>query len=344
MDAVILTGGKGLRLGKVSKKTPKVLIKIDKKPILEHQINFLEKNNIKNIWILSGHLGQKIDYFLNKIKNRKININHLIEDSPLGTAGAIKTLEGKITTDFLVISGDVMFDIDLESFINFHNNKKDSIATLCVHPNDHPFDSDLIDIDTDGKVKKLLIRKGKTQPKNRVFRNLANASIYTFNPKIFKYIQKNRKCDLEKNIFPKILESKQNIYAYNTAEYIKDMGTPKRLKIVREDYQSGKIARQNKKNKQKAIFLDRDGTLNMQDGIDDVRFNDFKLFPFTIDAIKKINQSNYLVIVITNQPAIAKGFISEEEIELIHKKLETELGGKGVIINGIYYCPHHPER
>ncbi|MCR4324867.1 MAG: HAD-IIIA family hydrolase [Candidatus Curtissbacteria bacterium] len=344
MDAVILAGGKGERLGRLTSNTPKPLIKIGNKPLLEHQIFLLKRSGVKNLWILSGHLGDQIEDYFEDGERWGLRIHHLTEAVPLGTAGAMKQLELLVKDDFVLFSGDVMLDIDLYRLTKFHKAHKGSVATIVVHPNDHPFDSDLVETDTNNQVISFLVRKDKVHPKSLLFKNLTNAGIFIFSPEIFKYIKKKEKSDLEKDIFEAVLKSGGKIFAYNTPEYLKDVGTIARLKRVRADYSSGKITRLNLKNKRKAIFLDRDGTINEHDGTHNVRFSSFKLYPFTAQAIKKINKSDFLAIVITNQPAIAKGFIRVEELDRIHKKMETELGREGIKVDAIYYCPHHPEK
>ena len=355
--AVILAGGKGTRLAKVAKNIPKSLVKIGKKSLIEHQILLLKKYGVKEIWILLGHLGGQIRKYLQDGKKWNIKIYYHQEKKPLGTAGALKLLEGKIgdedkssssrfarlrlarvREDFLVLSGDVIMDFDIKRFIN-HQQKK-SIATIIIHPNDHPFDSDLVEVDDKGQIIALLKRP---HPKGITFRNLSIASAYIFSPKIFKYIPENRKFDIEKDILPLLLKSKEKIYAYNTPEYLKDIGTPDRLARVRADYVSGKIKKLNLKNKRGAIFLDRDGVINEEVG-QLSRVENFKFYDFAPEAIKKINETDYLAIIIANQPMIAKGFMTEKDLDEIHKKLETELGINGAKIDAIYYCPHHPEK
>lgn len=345
MQAVILAGGTGVRLGKISKKLPKVLVKVGNKPIIEHQILLLKRYGIRNIWVLSGYLSDQVVNFLQNGKKWGCKIRHLIEaeDDLLGSGGALKNLEGKIKKDFLVLSGDIMLDIDFDKFISFHKGYKNQIASIIVHPSDHPADSDLVKVDTQNRVRQFLVRKNKTQPTDRLYHNLTNTGIFIFSAKIFNYINKDLKSDIEKDIFPKILKIGKKIYAYNSAEYIKDIGTPKRLAKIQHDFSSGKIARLNRKNKRPAIFIDRDGTINSL--IPDLsNIKDFNLLPESAKAIKKINQSDYLAIVITNQPQVAKGILSANELDQIHKKLETELGRLGAKIDAIYFCPHHPEK
>lgn len=339
MQALILAGGKGIRLYPITKKIPKVLMKIGGKTVIEHQIVLLKRYGVKEIWVLVGFLGEKVRKYLNEGKRWKTKIRYCQEKRLLGTAGALKQLEGKIKTDFLVFSGDVMLDFDVKRFINFHKKKK-GMATMIVHPSDHPFDSDLVEADREGKVISLLKRP---HPENIIFKNLSIASVFIFSPRIFKYIPTRRKTDFEKDILPKVLKAGEKVYAYNTPEYIKDMGTPKRLKLVEADYVSGKIKKMNLQNKRKAVFLDRDGVINEE--VDQLsKLEDLSIYSFAAKAVKRINKAGYLAILITNQPQIAKGFMIKETLELIHKKLEAELAKEGAKLDAIYYCPHHPEK
>lgn len=339
-NAVIIAGGRGKRLARLAQNIPKALIKIGSKPVIEHQIILLKRYGIKEIWILLGYLGNQVREYLQNGEKWNVNIHYRQEEKPLGTAGALKTIENEIKEDFLVLSGDIMLDFDIQRFINWHCQKKGKIASIIVHPNDHPFDSDLVEVDNTGKIISLLKRP---HPLGGIFRNLSIASVFIFSPNIFKYIPLGKKSDFEKDILPLILKSKDKVYAYNTSEYLKDMGTPERLRKIKQDFLSGKVKRLNLKNKRKAVFLDRDGVINKK--VDQLsRIEDFKLYNFSARAIKKINNSEYLTIIITNQPMIAKGFMQEKDLFLIHKKMETELSFKGAKIDAIYYCPHHPEK
>ena len=285
MKAIILAGGQGTRLYPLTKKIPKLLIRIGNKPIIEHQILLLKRHGIKEIWILLGHFGEQIEEYLGNGKKWKVVIRYCQEEKPLGTAGTLRQLENNIKEDFLVLSGDVMLDIDIRRFINWHRRKRGSIATLAVHPSDHPFDSDLVETDINGRITSLLKRP---HPSGRFFHNLSIASAFIFSPKVFNYIPLGEKSDFEKNILPKILKSKGKVYAYKTPEYLKDMGTHERLRQVRQDFFSGKVRRLNLKNKRKAVFLDRDGVINKE--VDKLsKIKDLKIYSFSAKAIKKIN-------------------------------------------------------
>ncbi len=342
MVAAILAGGRGARLGKLTLKTPKPLLELAGKTIIERQILFLKRNGFKKIWMLSGYLGDQIEKNIGYGEKYGLKINHIIEKSPLGTAGTLKNLESLIRGDFLIISGDLALDIDLKSLISFHK-KMGGVATIVSHPSDHPLDSDLINVDKHDKVSYFNLRKTKVQPKNLIYRNLTCASVFVFSVQIFKFIKKFEISDIEKDLFPKIIKSRSAIYAYKTAEYIKDVGTKKRLGEANKDILSGKVERLNKKFKRPAIFLDRDGVINKE--VDELTsIGDLKLIPYSAQAIRRINNTDYLVIVITNQASIAKGFITDEYLRTIHNKLETLLGRQHAKLDAIYYCPHHPKK
>jgi len=337
MKLAIIAGGKGTRLG--FKAIPKPMIKIGDKPLLEHQILLAKKYGIEEIYILSGHLaGVIVDYFGDG-EDWDVVITHIVENKSLGTAGALKQLEGVFDDRFMVFYGDTIMDIDLTSFIEFDAAQDNSIGSIIVHPNDHPCDSDLVEVDINHKVLEF---QSKPRSPDVYYDNFVNAALYILSPKIFQYIDKNMLSDFGKDIFPRITK-RHNLYAYKTTEYLKDMGTPERLNVVEKDYMSGKIARLNKSLPQKAIFLDRDGVINKEVGnLSDIE--DFSLIDDATKAIKYINKSNFISIVITNQPGIAKGFISASELSEIHKKLYTLLGQEGAYIDDLYFCPHHPEK
>ena len=141
----------------------------------------------------------------------------------------------------------------------------------------------------------------------------------------------------------KPLSNTGKMFCYDSPEYVKDMGTPERYEVVVKDYSRGVVSAKNLRNKQKAVFLDRDGTINKYVGF--LRSVDqFELLPGAAEAIKRINRSGYLTIVVTNQPVIARGEVTVEELELIHHKMETLLGLESAYIDAVYYCPHHPHK
>ncbi len=337
MQLVIIAGGKGTRLG--LKDIPKPMVKIGDKPLLEHQIDLAKRYGVDEVFILSGHLANVIEEYFEDGSKFGVKIHHVVEPYPLGTAGSLKLLEGKLNDRFLVFYGDVVMDFDIASFIEF-DKQYNSIGTTIIHPNDHPYDSDLLEINKNNKVTKVL---PKPHQNGEYYQNLVNAAVYIFSPKIFQYIEEGISQDFGKHILSKVVEAGETLIGYKTPEYIKDMGTADRFEAVKNDFLTGKVARLNKQNKRPCIFLDRDGVINKN--MDSKPLcKDFELLDGVADAIKSINKSDYLSVVVTNQPMIAKGFVTFEEVENTHKKMETLLGEQHAYLNGIYYCPHHPEK
>ncbi|GAB7140730.1 HAD-IIIA family hydrolase [Deferribacterales bacterium RsTz2092] len=338
MQLVILAGGKGTRLGLTD--VPKPMAEVAGKPLLEWQIELARRYNIRDIFILSGYLSNVIvDYFGDGSK-WGVNIKHIIEETPLGTAGGLRLIKDELKERFLVFYGDIVMDFDIDVFIDFDRQDVASYGTLLVHPNSHPYDSDLLDVDKDSYVTGLI---PKTRPAGGVYNNLVNAAVYILSPKILGFIADDTLSDFGKDIFPALLAANKQLRAYRTAEYVMDMGTKERLEKATNAIASGHVARLNRQNKRSAVFLDRDGVIN-KDLDTDISYNNFELLPNAAKAIALINNSGYLCIVVTNQPFLAKGFLTFEELARIHKKMETLLGVERAYIDAIYYCPHHPER
>lgn len=338
MKAVILAGGQGTRLGKLTSEIPKPMIQVVGKPLLEYHIEWLKRNQIQDIFITVNYLKDAIINYFGNGEKWGVNIQYFEELNPLGTVGGVKELENDLDNEFLVVYGDVMIDMDLNRLIQFHRTKK-ADATLVVHPNDHPYDSDLVQLDNNDRVVEF---KSKPHDDNAYYANLVNAGVYLLTRKVLQFVAKGKKSDFGRDVFPTLIHQLQ-FYGYSTSEYLKDMGTPDRLVKVEEAVMSGKVFNRNLKNPQVAIFLDRDGVIN-----DDTEFihspNEFKLLPETAAGIKLINQSDYLSIVVTNQSVIARNLCTEEGLQKIHNKMEWDLGLEQAYVDRIYYCPHHPDK
>ena len=194
----------------------------------------------------------------------------------------------------------------------------------------------------------------KEEERQGYYRNLVNAGLHILSKDILNGSGidgalvgkpdengKPYRIDLDRDIL-KPLAGKHILFAYESSEYVKDMGTPERYRQVCLDVRKGIVAAKNLKNRQKAVFMDRDDTI-----IKDVGFlsdiDKLELLSGAAEAIKRINGLGYLAIVVTNQPVIARGELSVKGLEEIHNKLETLLGAEGAYLDGIYYCPHHPD-
>lgn len=346
MKAVIMAGGKGTRISSVASDIPKPMIQIQGKPVLEYELECLRDQGFTDIILTVSHLGHVIiDYFGDGSKASPatgkpfgVHIEYFNEELPLGNAGALFQIKDKLTEDFLLLNADSIFDVDFSRFVTYHK-EKGGLVTLFTHPNSHPYDSGLIVTDENNAVQKWL---AKEDERPWYYRNRVNAGLHILSPKVLEQTIDTPMIDLDRQLL-KPLAGTGKMFAYNSPEYVKDMGTPDRYEAVCADFAAGRVKAKNLMNKQKAIFLDRDGTINKYVGfLRDI--NEFELLPGVADAIRRINNSGYLTIVITNQPVIARGEVTLEELAEIHRKMETLLGAEGAYLDGIYYCPHHPKR
>ena len=334
MRAAILAGGRGTRIGELFPNLPKPMVPILGKPILQRQIESLAAQGIGDITLIIGHRADQIQAHFGEGAAFGAKVSYIIEDQPLGTGGALSMLPAD---DTLLLYGDVYCEADFWRFISFHNNK-DADVTLFAHPNSHPHDSDIIVADQGSRVTAW---KSKNDTNRGDLRNLVNAGLYVFSRRALPK-GPSTKLDLERDIIVPMLPSKK-VFAYRSTEYVKDMGTPKRLNEVEMDVQSGMAASRNLKNRQRAVFLDRDGTINELRGLIDSPDN-IELLPRAAEAIRMLNKSPFLAICVTNQPIIARGMASHEQLDAIHARLDTLLGREGAYLDDLLHCPHHPDK
>ena len=345
-----MAGGRGTRIAELFPDIPKPMIPVDGLPILEREIRSLASQGFKDLILTVGYLADKIISYFGDGSQLGVKIDYFVEETPLGNAGALFQLREKIGDEpFFLLNADAAFDVDFNRMLDFHK-KHGGLVTLFTHPNSHPYDSGLIIADQDGHVEKWL---SKEDERPQWYNNRVNAGLHIIDPEVLELSLKHLeidsmtafpkgKVDLDRQIL-KPLCGTGKMFCYDSPEYVKDMGTPERFHQVEADYKNGVVQAKNLHNKQKAIFLDRDGVINKHIGF--LRhIDDFELIEGVSDAIKYINQSGYLAIVVTNQPVIARGEVTWDELHEIHRKMETLLGKDGAYIDGLYICPHHPDK
>ena len=340
MQAVIMAGGKGSRLAALTKdEIPKPMAPFLGKPLLEWQLEQLKRYGIQRVTLVVGHLKEKIIDYFGDGSALGMELDYVEETAPLGTAGAFLLLLPKIESEhFLLLFGDIRFDIDLARMERFFLEKR-AACLLFAHPNSHPYDSDLIVTDRENRVtgfdSKHNVRTGWQD-------NLVNAGIYILSRDMLRRVPEVKKTDFEKEILAPMAAAGEAIYAYRSPEYVKDVGTVDRIRAAEEEWKSGFPAKRNLEFPQRAVFLDRDGVINRYNGF--VRTPDeLELLPCAAEGLRQLNSSAFLTIVVSNQPVVARGETSEAELETIFNKMKTLLGREGAFVDDVFYCPHHPD-
>ena len=335
---VVLAGGLGTRLRAALAGLPKPLADIGGKPLLERQIEAAARYGFRDVLLLTSHGADQIAARLGDGAGLGVRLSYCVDATPLGTAGAVLAARDLLGERFAVCYGDVLFDIDLGRMWDWHR-RRGAEATLLVHPNDHPQDSDLIACDDAGCITGI---HGYPHPPDLLVRNRVSAAFYIIEKESLRAYDAPPRRDFCKDLFPEMLARGHLLCAYQSREYLKDMGTPERLEKVRADFLSGRVSARNFRRPLPAVFLDRDGTLNAERGWIDHPAR-IELLPGVAAAIRSLNHAGILAVVATNQPVIARGECTFEGLEKIHARLEHLLGHEGAYVDGIYFCPHHPD-
>ncbi|AWK13384.1 HAD-IIIA family hydrolase [Candidatus Fukatsuia symbiotica] len=337
-QVAILAGGLGTRLKSTIGNLPKPMAPILGKPILEHQIELCKKHGFDRIALLVHYQSEAIRSYFRDGAAWDVELTYVEEVSARGTAGALRDALAVLEDKFLVLYADIYADIDLRRLWQMAT-RSDAAGTLLIHPNDHPQDSDLVQLDGAGYV--IAIRT-YPHPEGVYYPNIVNAALYVLQKKhLMNLIPDQGKYDLVKDTFKSMLASGHKFKAYITPEYIKDMGTPSRLNKVERDLILGLPERLSVRQQRVAVFLDRDGTLNKE-----VNYlscaGQLELLPGAGEAIHQLNRAGRLAICVTNQPVLARGNATWEDMRQIHARLDHLLGQEHAYLDRLYLCPHHP--
>ncbi len=317
MQAIILAGGFGTRLKSMVSAVPKPMAPVNGRPFLSYLLDNLNKYGFQKVVLAVGYQKESIiNFYKNRYKN--IAIQYSVEEEPLGTGGCLKQAMELIDDDYVfVLNGDTMFDI------NYHEMAKlETLSIAC---------KEMYDFDRYGEVRMdsnhtILSFEEKSFVKN----GYINGGIYYLPKNIFSTYRLSKKFSLEKDFFEKYMYELK-IKAYLSNAYFLDIGIPQDYKQAQEDFKGSK-----------ALFLDRDGVINVDYGhvhtIDKFKFTDF-----VIELCKKYQKEGYLLIVITNQAGIAKQLYEEQDVIQLHEYMINIFKESGIEIDGVYFCPHKPE-
>lgn len=332
LAVVVLAGGKGTRSADPSKA--KLAQLIHGASLMEWHLRLLKNTEVSEVVVVAGHAGNQVDALCSSLDSTKFKIKVLHEKEQKGTINALKfAADNTNATEFLVILGDILMSLDVPKMLATWRQSGKSVAVV-VHPSTHPGDSDAVFTSFDGEVK---VGPKKTSRVN--VPNMSSAGLFAITRSgLERYVDCR---DFGSDVLP-AAGAKHDLFAFVTSHYLKDTGTPDRLMAAQADVESGAFERRGALSHRRALFLDRDGVVNP--AIPEVYDPDeYTVMPGVADAIREANKTGIPVFIVTNQPGIAKGFMTQSQHEAIRARMDAILGAQGAFVDDYAYCPHHPE-
>lgn len=321
-QAVIIAGGRGERLRPFTDTMPKAMYPVDGVPFIEKLILQIKSFGIKDIVILLGYLADKVVEYIGNGDKYGVNITYDITPAEYNTAERIYHAKDLYKDKFLFMYCDNYCPIDFDKLVA-DSIKNDASIQVSVYSNKDKYTKDNLYIDENGLCK--------VYDKTHTFDKLSGVDIgYEIVKKEVVDIVKDINGAFNNIVFPKLIEQKK-LYATITDHRYYSVSTQERMPLTQEFFDDKKIA-----------FLDRDGTLNVRapKACYIERAEDFVWLDKAKDAVKLLTDNGYKVILITNQPGIARGKVTEENLKAIHDKMQQDLKAYGTEIYKIYYCPH----
>ncbi|HWF15012.1 MAG TPA: sugar phosphate nucleotidyltransferase [Acidimicrobiales bacterium] len=236
MKAVIMAGGEGTRLRPQTSNMPKPMLPLVGRPMMEHIVSLLRRHGINDIVVTVAFLPNAIRSYFGDGSELGVRMVYATEQTPLGTAGSVRNAMDELTERFLVISGDVLTDIDLTEIVAFHD-KNDALATIALSAVENPLEFGIVITREDGSIERFLEKPGWGQ----VFSDTINTGIYVLEPEILERIPEGRSVDFSGEVFPAALEDGQPLYGYVADGYWEDVGTTAAYLKAHEDILDGKV-------------------------------------------------------------------------------------------------------
>ena len=319
---VIAAGGAGTRLLKEGFVSPKSLIEFDGVSVLERiLISASEQNINKGLLLLHHGSEQVIEQFKNN-KHLKIDLNYVIEETPLGNGGCLKNAESLLEDNFFYVYGDLILEVDFARMAFSHFKHKADI-TLLAHPSDHPFDADLVETDENNLVTKIQKYPHEIRP----IKNLVNTAVYAMSNSVLKLIPKE-KSDFASEIIPLAIQNNFKVMAYKSREYVKDMGTADRVKKVAYHLSSGLPKRMKSNYSLPIFFFTIQALMNVSNS------SDFSIRKDSLRALKLLNDFGCLCVVSIPEKHEMQDRIGNDEILL--RTIDDYLGQMNAFLDSAF--------
>jgi histidinol-phosphate phosphatase family protein len=336
-QAVVVCGGRGTRLASILGDRPKVLAPVAGRPLLAHLLEDLATAGVSEVLLLAGVGGERLRDVVEEQAPARLHVHTEIEPTARGTAGALHPVAHRLRERFLYVLGDVYTALDWAR-LAAAGDAHGGLGTLLVHRSSHPEDSDLVALDDQDRIGGWVGRGPDGRTTAAVVTSaLTNAGVAVLHRRLLGFIPTDRASDLFGEVIPRRVDARAALYGYRSCEYVKDLGTPERLRTVDADVRTGRARR-----RAEVVLLDRDGVLNVEAG--PLRRPDqLRLLPGAAQAVRRLNRASVRTAVVSNQAVVARGLCSTEELAAIHQRLADLLREAGAHLDGVFVCPHHPE-
>lgn len=327
-QAVILAGGEGKRLRPFTLDNAKPMIPINGKPFLQHLIELLKENRIREVVILTGYLGEKIEeYFEDGSKfGIKIKYSHTPFKDEAGKENEsgirLKNAASLLDDKFLLMYCDNYWPMNLLKLENFYKEKGADVS-LVAYSNKDNFTRNNVLINENG----FIVRYDKSREEKNL--NGVDIGFFIINKRVFGHFPEGN-FQFERDILPKLVSEKK-VAGYTTDHRYYSISKPERLGSTEKFLEERKI-----------VFLDRDGVINKKAPEGDYvkNWKEFEFLPGSVEALEILSKKGAEIYLISNQAGIARGVMTKEDLEEIHKNMEGELKKRGVEIKGTYFCCH----
>ncbi|MFO0887978.1 MAG: HAD-IIIA family hydrolase [Isosphaeraceae bacterium] len=334
--ALLLAGGLGTRLRPLTDTVPKCLVDIDGRPLLEYWIDRLSQAGIREARINTHACAEQVRSYLAQPEIRdRIRLVEAHEPVLLGSAGTVAA-NADLADDadiILIIYADNLSDISLGNLIEYHRSHDDPF-TMVLFRAANPRACGIAQVDDSGRI--LAFEEKPERPAS----DLANAGLYAVDAAAYREIAALNAFDLGFEVLPRFVG---RMRGWVWGGYHRDIGTHEALQQARRDAPLLLRGPRRKEtgNGVPAVFLDRDGTL-----IEHVHYlsspDQVRLLPGAAEAVNRLRRAGYACIIVTNQSAIGRGIISEEQLRQIHVEMNRQLAEQGAMLDGIYFCPDVP--